>query len=168
MFSHPRNWPFFFKPTSKNRVNILQRNINLWRFYCTLLFSIGGKWAPLLLYHPPKIHQTEEREQERDMTEEKTMAASMPGKVAGDADSLPKSVVRRLVKQNLSQLSENSKISIFGEAIDALSETSRIFIHYLSAASVNFSLIFWIDVCFYRIYCLISCNFKILHIYMCV
>ncbi|KAL8094290.1 uncharacterized protein LOC141689117 [Apium graveolens] len=76
-----------------------------------------------------------ERAREREMTEEKTTVASMPEKVAGDADSLPKSIVRRLVKRNLSQLSKNSEISIFGEAIDALSETSRIFIHYLSAAA---------------------------------
>lgn len=83
------------------------------------------------------------------MTEENT-AAPVPEKVAGDADALPKSIVRRLVKQNLSRLSKNSEISIFSEAIDAFSETSRIFIQYLSAALVYVSIVLY--ACYFSVF----------------
>lgn len=55
----------------------------------------------------------------------------------GAVEDLPKSMVRRLVKDKLSQ---HGDISVLCEALDAFSETSRIFIHYLSAALVSFYL----------------------------
>lgn len=54
-----------------------------------------------------------------------------------EAEELPKTIVRRIVKDKLSQLSSASKegtdISVLREALQAFSESSRIFIHYLSA-----------------------------------
>lgn len=65
------------------------------------------------------------------MAEEIT--TSVPEKVSGGAvEDLPKSMVRRLVKD---KLSEGGDISVLREALDAFSESSRIFIHYLSAAA---------------------------------
>lgn len=62
------------------------------------------------------------------MAEEMTTSAAE--KVTGGAlDDLPKSMVRRLVKDKLGE------ISVLREALDAFSESSRIFIHYLSAAA---------------------------------
>lgn len=46
-------------------------------------------------------------------------------------EDLPKSMVRRLVKDKLGD------ITVLREALDAFSESSRIFIHYLSAALVS-------------------------------
>ncbi|CAA2984832.1 DNA polymerase epsilon subunit 3, partial [Olea europaea subsp. europaea] len=54
-------------------------------------------------------------------------------KVVAEAEELPKAIVRRLVKDKLSQLSSDSEISVFREALEAFSDSARIFIHYLSA-----------------------------------
>ncbi|KAL8148118.1 DNA polymerase II subunit B4-like [Apium graveolens] len=65
------------------------------------------------------------------MAEEQiTTPAPVPEKVSGGSvEDLPKSMVRRLVKDKLGD------ISVLREALDAFSESSRIFIHYLSAAA---------------------------------
>lgn len=61
-----------------------------------------------------------------------TTSAPEPEKVSdGAVEDLPKSMVRRLVKDKLGD------ISVLREALDAFSESSRIFIHYLSAALVS-------------------------------
>ncbi|XAR60144.1 DNA-directed DNA polymerase [Bertholletia excelsa] len=56
-------------------------------------------------------------------------------KVVPEAEELPKAIVRRVVKEKLSQLSATGDVSVFKEAILALSESTRIFIHYLSATA---------------------------------
>lgn len=52
---------------------------------------------------------------------------------AAETEELPKTIVRRLVKDKLSQLSTNSEMSVFREALQAFSESGRLFIHYLTA-----------------------------------
>lgn len=54
-------------------------------------------------------------------------------KVVAEAEELPKTIVRRLVKDTLSHLSNDGDISLLREALQAFSESSRIFIQYLSA-----------------------------------
>ncbi|KVF97773.1 Histone-fold [Cynara cardunculus var. scolymus] len=57
-------------------------------------------------------------------------------KVVADADELPKAIVRRLVKDKLSQLSQDGgEIQVLKDSLLAFSESSRIFIHYLSATA---------------------------------
>lgn len=50
-----------------------------------------------------------------------------------DQEGLPKTIVRRLVKEKLSQLSTDTDISLLRDSLLAFSESARIFIHYLSA-----------------------------------
>lgn len=54
-------------------------------------------------------------------------------KVVSEAEELPKTIVRRVVKEKLSQLSTDSEISVLRDSLQAFSESARIFIHYLSA-----------------------------------
>ncbi|KAJ9541328.1 hypothetical protein OSB04_027834 [Centaurea solstitialis] len=57
-------------------------------------------------------------------------------KVVADADELPKAIVKRLVKDKLSQLSQDGgEIQVQKDSLLAFSESSRIFIHYLSATA---------------------------------
>ncbi|XP_057483330.1 DNA polymerase II subunit B4 isoform X2 [Actinidia eriantha] len=56
-------------------------------------------------------------------------------KAVAEAEELPKAIVRRVVKEKLSQLSKEGDISVFREALVAFSESARIFIHYLSATA---------------------------------
>ncbi|GAB4824696.1 DNA polymerase II subunit B4 [Ancistrocladus abbreviatus] len=57
-------------------------------------------------------------------------------KVAAEAEELPKAIVRRVVKEKLSQLSgDKADMILHQEAQLAFSESSRIFIHYLSATA---------------------------------
>ena len=73
------------------------------------------------------------------MAEEITTAPepkNVSEKDSGAVEELPKSIVRRLVKE---KLSEHGEISVLREAVEAFSESSRIFIHYLSAALVSSS-----------------------------
>lgn len=53
--------------------------------------------------------------------------------VVSEAEALPKTIVRRVVKEKLSQLSTDSEISVLRDSLQAFSESARIFIHYLSA-----------------------------------
>ncbi|XP_057806403.1 DNA polymerase II subunit B4-like [Salvia miltiorrhiza] len=48
---------------------------------------------------------------------------------------LPKTIVRRVVKDKLSQLSTGSEIPVLRDSLIAFSESARIFIHYLSATA---------------------------------
>ncbi|PSR86482.1 DNA polymerase epsilon subunit like [Actinidia chinensis var. chinensis] len=56
-------------------------------------------------------------------------------KAVAETEELPKAIVRRVVKEKLSQLSKEGDISVFREALVAFSESARIFIHYLSATA---------------------------------
>lgn len=50
-------------------------------------------------------------------------------------DELPLAIVRRVVKDKLSECSPDYDVSIHKEALLAFSESARIFIHYLSATA---------------------------------
>ncbi|KAI3450718.1 hypothetical protein Pfo_007383 [Paulownia fortunei] len=67
----------------------------------------------------------EDKEKEKEVTE----------KVVSEAEELPKTIVRRVVKEKLSQLSTDSEISVLRDSLQAFSESARIFIHYLSATA---------------------------------
>lgn len=55
-------------------------------------------------------------------------------KVVAEAEELPKAIVRRVVKDKLSQCSKgDGDLTLHKEALLAFSESARIFIHYLSA-----------------------------------
>ncbi|XP_021829709.1 DNA polymerase epsilon subunit 3 [Prunus avium] len=57
-------------------------------------------------------------------------------KVVADAEELPKAIVRRVVKDKLSQCSKgDGDLTLHKEALLAFSESARIFIHYLSATA---------------------------------
>ncbi|KAI9072692.1 hypothetical protein QN277_002908 [Acacia crassicarpa] len=56
-------------------------------------------------------------------------------KVVPEAEELPKAIVRRVVKDELSRCSHDGDISIHKDALLAFSESARIFIHYLSATA---------------------------------
>ncbi|KAB2606476.1 DNA polymerase epsilon subunit 3 [Pyrus ussuriensis x Pyrus communis] len=57
-------------------------------------------------------------------------------KVVAEAEELPKAIVRRVVKDKLSQCHKgDGDLIVHKEAILAFSESSRIFIHYLSATA---------------------------------
>ncbi|XP_059627642.1 DNA polymerase II subunit B4 [Cornus florida] len=56
-------------------------------------------------------------------------------KVVAETEELPKAIVRRVVKNKLSQFSGQGDISVLREALQAFSESARIFIHYLSATA---------------------------------
>ncbi|KNA13236.1 hypothetical protein SOVF_118630 [Spinacia oleracea] len=56
--------------------------------------------------------------------------------VATEAEELPKTIVRRVVKEKLSQIStDGGDVTLHKEALIAFSESARIFIHYLSATA---------------------------------
>ncbi|KAL8158483.1 hypothetical protein V2J09_000020 [Rumex salicifolius] len=57
----------------------------------------------------------------------------MAGEVA--TEELPKAVVRRVVKEKLSKLSTEGDMNLHKEALNAFTESARIFIHYLSATA---------------------------------
>ncbi|CAI9271731.1 unnamed protein product [Lactuca saligna] len=62
--------------------------------------------------------------------------ATVVEKVVADAEELPKAIVKRLVKDKLSQLSQDGgEIQVLKDSLLAFSESSRIFIHYLSATA---------------------------------
>ncbi|KAJ4846742.1 hypothetical protein Tsubulata_010225 [Turnera subulata] len=56
-------------------------------------------------------------------------------KVVSEAEELPKAIVRRVVKDKLSQCSPDSDFIVHRDALLAFSESARIFIHYLSATA---------------------------------
>ncbi|XP_071735515.1 DNA polymerase II subunit B4 [Rutidosis leptorrhynchoides] len=65
-----------------------------------------------------------------------TATPTVTEKVIADAEELPKAVVKRLVKQKLSQLSQDDgDMLVPKDSLMAFAESSRIFIHYLSATA---------------------------------
>ncbi|XP_043698869.1 DNA polymerase epsilon subunit 3 [Telopea speciosissima] len=56
-------------------------------------------------------------------------------KAATEMEELPRTIVRRVVKEKISRLSEEVEISVNKDALLAFSESARIFIHYLSATA---------------------------------
>lgn len=52
-----------------------------------------------------------------------------------ESEELPRSIVRRVVKDKLSRCSEDGDISISKDGLLAFSESARIFIHYISATA---------------------------------
>ena len=76
-----------------------------------------------------------EKEKEKEKAKENGEVTTVTESPAGELEELPKTIVRRLVKDKLSQLSAESEITVFREALQAFSESGRIFIHYLTAAA---------------------------------
>ncbi|XP_021716752.1 DNA polymerase epsilon subunit 3-like [Chenopodium quinoa] len=69
------------------------------------------------------------------MTKEKAAAAAT-AVAAPEAEELPKTIVRRVVKEKLSEIStDGCDVTLHREALIAFSESARIFIHYLSATA---------------------------------
>ncbi|KAL6005295.1 hypothetical protein ACLOJK_005858 [Asimina triloba] len=56
-------------------------------------------------------------------------------KTAPEVEDLPRSIIRRLVKEKISLSSDGEEMSVQKDAILAFSESARIFIHYLSATA---------------------------------
>ncbi|KAH9659882.1 CBFD NFYB HMF domain-containing protein [Citrus sinensis] len=56
-------------------------------------------------------------------------------KVVPEAEELPKTIVRRVVKDKLHDCSPDTDISVHKDALLAFCESARIFIHYLSATA---------------------------------
>ncbi|KAF3950685.1 hypothetical protein CMV_023589 [Castanea mollissima] len=54
-------------------------------------------------------------------------------KVISEAEELPRTIVRRVVKEKLSH--DGDDMSVHKDALLAFSESARIFIHYLSATA---------------------------------
>uniref|UniRef100_A0A7N0U6V3 Transcription factor CBF/NF-Y/archaeal histone domain-containing protein n=1 Tax=Kalanchoe fedtschenkoi TaxID=63787 RepID=A0A7N0U6V3_KALFE len=52
-----------------------------------------------------------------------------------DVEQLPKTIVRRVVKEKLSDLSDDGPVMVHKDAVLAFSEAARVFIHYLSATA---------------------------------
>ena len=59
-------------------------------------------------------------------------------KVISEAEELPRTIVRRVVKEKLSN--DGDDMSVHKDALLAFSESARIFIHYLSATYLLFIL----------------------------
>ncbi|XP_027165629.1 DNA polymerase epsilon subunit 3-like [Coffea eugenioides] len=76
-----------------------------------------------------------EKEKEKEKAKENGEVTTVTESTARELEELPKTIVLRLVKDKLSQLSAESEISVFREALQAFSESGRIFIHYLTAAA---------------------------------
>ncbi|KAL5763747.1 hypothetical protein ACOSP7_016104 [Xanthoceras sorbifolium] len=56
-------------------------------------------------------------------------------KVVSETEELPKTIVRRVVKDKLHDCSPDTDISVHKDALLAFSESARIFIHYVSATA---------------------------------
>ncbi|XVF05167.1 hypothetical protein REPUB_Repub05bG0148300 [Reevesia pubescens] len=56
-------------------------------------------------------------------------------KVVAEAEELPKAIVRRVVKDKLSDCSPDYDFNVHKDAVLAFTESARIFIHYLSATA---------------------------------
>ncbi|CAI9778328.1 unnamed protein product [Fraxinus pennsylvanica] len=66
---------------------------------------------------------------------EKEKDNAVTEKVVSEADELPKTIVRRVVKDKLSQLSKDSEVTVLRESLRGFCESARIFIHFLSATA---------------------------------
>ncbi|KAF7823226.1 DNA polymerase epsilon subunit 3 [Senna tora] len=56
-------------------------------------------------------------------------------KVVPESEELPRTIVRRVVKDELSRCSTDGDINVHKDTLLAFSESARIFIHYLSATA---------------------------------
>ncbi|XP_077234462.1 nuclear factor Y, subunit B11 [Tasmannia lanceolata] len=56
-------------------------------------------------------------------------------RAGAEVEDLPRTIVRRVVKEKLSESSQGQDISVHKDALLAFSESARIFIHYLSATA---------------------------------
>ncbi|KAK8489180.1 hypothetical protein V6N13_010757 [Hibiscus sabdariffa] len=56
-------------------------------------------------------------------------------KVVSETEELPKAIVRRVVKEKLSECSPDYDFNVHKDAHLAFAESARIFIHYLSATA---------------------------------
>ncbi|XP_044482202.1 DNA polymerase epsilon subunit 3 [Mangifera indica] len=56
-------------------------------------------------------------------------------KVVSEMEELPKTIVRRVVKDKLNECSPDTEITVSKDSLLAFSESARIFIHYLSATA---------------------------------
>lgn len=79
------------------------------------------------------ILMAEKEKNEKGNGESAEATVASASTVVAEREELPKTIVRRLVKEKLSQLSKDSDISVLRDALQAFSESARIFIHYLSA-----------------------------------
>ncbi|KAA0061718.1 DNA polymerase epsilon subunit D isoform X1 [Cucumis melo var. makuwa] len=61
----------------------------------------------------------------------------MEKKIVAGIEELPKTIVRRVVKEKLSQCSRDQDISVNKDSLLAFCESARIFIHYLSATFLS-------------------------------
>ena len=78
-------------------------------------------------------------------------------KVISEAEELPRTIVRRVVKEKL--CNDGDDISVHKDALLAFSESARIFIHYLSATYLLFILFtFLLRVCLCWI---VECEFAV-------
>ncbi|MCD7467254.1 hypothetical protein HAX54_004583 [Datura stramonium] len=76
-----------------------------------------------------------EIEKQKDNNKEKEKEKVAAAVVQIEQEGLPKTIVRRLVKDKLSQLSTDTDISLLRDSLLGFSESARIFIHYLSATA---------------------------------
>ncbi|KAK4369470.1 hypothetical protein RND71_013262 [Anisodus tanguticus] len=67
----------------------------------------------------------------KDKEKEKVVGAA----VQMEQEGLPRTIVRRLVKDKLSQLSTDTDISLLCDSLVSFSESARIFVHYLSSTA---------------------------------
>lgn len=61
------------------------------------------------------------------------VAPRAPPVPEAEVEELPRSIVRRLVKEKLSELAGDEDVNVNKDALLAFGESARIFIHYLSA-----------------------------------
>ncbi|KAJ4979146.1 hypothetical protein NE237_009926 [Protea cynaroides] len=61
-------------------------------------------------------------------------------KAAAKVEELPRAIVRRVVKNKISLLSQEADVNVNKDALLAFSESARIFIHYLSATANDICL----------------------------
>ncbi|KAJ4810973.1 Nuclear factor Y [Rhynchospora pubera] len=62
-------------------------------------------------------------------------APAPPPVPEADVEELPRAIVRRLVKEKLSELAGEADVNVNKDALLAFGESARIFIHYLSATA---------------------------------
>jgi DNA polymerase epsilon subunit 3 len=84
-----------------------------------------------------KVTKESEPQPQADQAQDKPAAASAP-LMEAEVEELPKAIVRRLVKNKLANIAggEGAEVIVNKDAMSAFAESTRIFIHYLSATYV--------------------------------